>query len=73
MSVERVPAHYGFVDISMIENPTASTIAEVKEKNRALVSKLKERFYYRVRPMYIFTANYLTDCKINYRILMICK
>jgi hypothetical protein len=48
MAVDRVPAHYGFVDISMIENPTPSTVAEVKEKNRALISKLKERFYYRV-------------------------
>ena len=49
MAVDRVPAHYGFVDISMIENPTPSTIAELKEKNRALVTKLRERFYYRVR------------------------
>jgi hypothetical protein len=56
----RVPAHFGFVDsISMIENPTPSKIAEVKEKNRALVTKLKERFYYRVRDMYL--ATYLTD------------
>jgi hypothetical protein len=48
MAVDRVPAHYGFVDISTIENPTPSTIAELKEKNRALITKLQERFYYRV-------------------------
>jgi hypothetical protein len=48
MAVDRVPAQYGFVDISMIENPTPSKIAEQKDKNRALVSKLGERFYYRV-------------------------
>lgn len=47
LAVERVPAHYGFVDISMIENPTPSRIADLKDKNRALISKLKERFYYR--------------------------
>jgi len=70
MAVDRVPAHYGFIDISMIENPTPSKIAEVKEKNRALVSKLRERFYYRVRDMYL--ATYLTDCKLNCRILMMC-
>jgi hypothetical protein len=59
MAVDRVPTHYGFVDISMIENPTAPKIAELKDKNRALVTKLKERFYYRVRDM--FLATYLTD------------
>jgi hypothetical protein len=59
MAVNRVPAHYGFVDISMIENPTPLTIAELKEKNRALVTKLRDRFYYRVRDMYL--ATYLTD------------
>lgn len=48
MAVERVPAHYGFTDISMIGNPTPQLIAELKEKNRALVSKLRDRFYYRV-------------------------
>ena len=48
MAVDRVTAHYGFVDISTIGNPTHSTIADLKEKNRALVSKLRERFYYRV-------------------------
>jgi len=47
MAVDRVPAHYGFVDISVIENPTTSAVAELKEKNRALVTKLKDRFYYR--------------------------
>jgi hypothetical protein len=31
MAVDRVPAHYGFVDLSMIENPTPTKIAEVKE------------------------------------------
>ena len=59
MAVDRVPAHYGFVDISTIENPTPLTIAELKEKNRALVTKLRERFYYRVCDMYLVT--YLTD------------
>jgi hypothetical protein len=59
MAVDRVPAHYGFVDISTIENPTPLTIAELKEKNRALVTKLRERFYYRVCDMYL--ATYLTD------------
>lgn len=59
MAVDRVPAHYGFVDISLIENPTPSTTAELKEKNRALVTKLRERFYYRVHDMYLVT--YLTD------------
>jgi hypothetical protein len=59
MAVDRVPAHYGFIDISMIENPTPSTILEVKEKNCALVTKLKERFYYRVCDMYL--ATYPTD------------
>ena len=49
MAVERVPGHYGFIDISMIENTNSTTIAEAKEKNRALVLKLRERFYYRVR------------------------
>jgi hypothetical protein len=53
MAVDRVPAHYGFVDISMIENPTPSTIAELKEKNRSLVTKLRERFYYRVCDIYL--------------------
>ena len=52
MAVERVAVHYGFVDISMIKNPTPITIAEAKEKNRALVSILKERFYYRVRDFF---------------------
>lgn len=59
MAVDRVPDHYGFVDVSMINNPTPSTIAELKEKNRVLVTKLRERFYYRVRDMYL--ATYLTD------------
>jgi hypothetical protein len=59
LAVDRVPVHYGFVDISMIENPTPSTITELKEKNRALVTKLRERFYYRVRDIYF--ATYLTD------------
>jgi hypothetical protein len=59
MAVDRVPAHLGFVDISMIENPTTSTVAELKEKNRALVTKLKDRFYYRVCDIYL--ATYLTD------------
>jgi hypothetical protein len=59
MAVDRVPGHYGFVDLSMIENPTPSTIAELKEKNRALVTKLRDRFYYRVRDIYL--ATYLTD------------
>ena len=61
MAVDHVPAHYGFIDISMIENPTPSKIAELKEKNLALVSKLREpeRFYYRVCDMYL--ATYLTD------------
>jgi hypothetical protein len=49
MAVDRVPAHYGFVDLSTVENPSPSTVAELKEKNRALVTKLRERFYYRVR------------------------
>jgi hypothetical protein len=57
MAIERVPAHYGFVDISMVENPTPATIAELKEKNRALVAKLGERFYYRVRDMYLATPD----------------
>jgi hypothetical protein len=59
MAVDRVPAHYGFVDISTIENPTPSKITELKEKNRALVAKLRDRFYYRVRDLYL--ATYLTD------------
>jgi hypothetical protein len=59
MAVDRVPAHYGFVDISTIENPTPLTIADLKEKNRSLVTKLRERFYYRVCDMYL--ATYWTD------------
>jgi hypothetical protein len=55
MAVDRVPTHYGFVDVSMIENPTPATIVELKEKNRALVSKLRERFYYRVCDTYLVT------------------
>lgn len=64
MALDRVPVHYGFVDISMIENPTPSTIAELKEKNCVLVTKLRERFYYRVRDMYLLTT-YLTDVSLG--------
>ena len=76
MAVERVPAHYSFVDISMIENPTPTKIAELKEKNRALVAKLRDRFYYRVRDMYLaacLTLPLVTDCTLNYRILLMSR
>ena len=73
MVVESVPGHYGFIDISMIENTNSTTIAEAKEKNRALVLKLRERFYYRVRCIISDLVNYLTDCKFFCRILMIWK
>jgi hypothetical protein len=73
MAVDRVPAHYGFVDLSMIENPTPTKIAEVKEKNRVLVAKLKDRFYYRVRKIYLSTYLRLPDCKFGYRILLMSR
>jgi hypothetical protein len=44
VAIDCFPVHYGFVDISTIKNPTPSTIAELKEKNCALVTKLRERF-----------------------------
>ena len=57
MAIDRVPVHYGFVDISMIENPTISAIAKakMKEKNRVLFTKLRERFYYRVSDTHLVT------------------
>ena len=59
MAVHHVPTHYGFVDISMIKISTPSTIVKLKDKNRELVAKLRERFYYRVRDTHL--ATYLTD------------
>ena len=61
MAINRVPVQYGFVDVSTIKNPTLSTIAELKEKNCVLVTKLRERFYYRVCDMYFKLATYLTN------------
>ena len=65
MAVDCFPVHYGFVDISTHRlkspMPSESTIAELKEKNRVLVTKLRERFYYRVRDMYLVVLSYLTD------------
>lgn len=61
MAINRVPVQYGFVDVSTIKNPTLSTIAELKEKNCVLVTKLRERFYYRVCDMHFKLATYLTN------------